>query len=1331
MTASIQMAVDAVVFPSAAIVGNNIFAVQTALSLAQMGIDVKLVTDSLSFGCNDATAETSVELPPDQRYFWPLLLRTVSHPLVTLYTGAQVESVKKNDNGFTLDVLQRPRFVQADLCTGCGRCQAECSVRLTTLVNGQKIKHGAIHKPLLAPKAVPSAYVIDKNGMAPCRVECPLGINVQGFISLLANDKTERAAELIAEAAPLGGILGRVCRHPCEANCSRGKLDTPVSIRALHRYAADAATAIPGWRSATQEAIREGRIAIIGSGPAGLTAAWELKRRGYSPVVFESHSVVGGMLATGIPRFRLPREVREKEIEAIRSLGIDIRAGITVGRDITFTYLRERGFKAFFLAIGALRNNRLNIPGEELDGVVDCMSLLLTLNLKVDTFVGANVVIIGDGNSAIDSARAVIRWNKAAVKILSWTVPEELTAAEEEVEEAIMEGVTIEYQAMPVEILGEGGRVTGVRCRKTELTNEIMPNGRHRPRPIPETDFVIEADHVVVAIGQSPDASQLGIDGLSLRKGTGVIKVNPLTLETSIPGVFAGGDCVTGPNNVVEAMAAGLRAAESIDRYLQKRDLAIGRTLEPEAVAEVDIESIEAIPHVRATMPAISLQDRVSGFEETTTGLSAEAALQEAQRCLNCAMCSQCLECVAACQLDAVSHDDVAKCTEIGAQTVIRFIDDNPAQAAQATKCAWSTTQDGITIVHPQPEQEITAQLNRSTAVAVRTALKIKPKLATMTEPKEADARLLSPDVALSSSVTGDAVIGVFLCCCGDSISSVIDFSEIAKHLASLPSVAFIMEMPQACTAEGASFIAQKAVDASLTGLVVASCRCCNLGQVCYSCTDRRAMCLRNLREFFAVDSNVQLEFVNIREQCAWVHSDDRNGATQKALRMVSAAVSTAACALPASRSRNDILPSALIIGGGVTNIVAAKALVSQGYGVEVLTRQPSRLQRQGSLLLASLGLSELTKADIAARPWPSSLALRGVPGKYEALLGGNQPGDKVTVGAVMIDIEGLNKKPSCMVNSNSGELLSRLMSRLRKMDISAGVRSDLLREVTLRETAGLFLLSLDADSSLEGQVMRGLTAAARVSSYLSQGSVTSRAMAVDIDAKNCRGCGDCAVICPYIEMRARESGVPYAFVDKALCYGCGMCVSSCDTGAIIQQSQSDKHIELVLRSLLSREQASDMLGTKKLAPDVLVFACNWDGWSCLEAASYMELSYPASVKVVRIRCLSRLHAGLILKAFELGAEGVMLLGCGPGKCHFESDSGCVLAEYEKAQQMLELFGMPKERLTLSQLPAFDGYGFVEQVAKLVRGLRKHSVKRAAVAASSRSHRTAAVNAKR
>jgi len=388
-----------------AVVGSTGAAIEAAYTLAQMGVEVKLITASRALGWDVAGGAAPGDSSLDQRLLWPLLLRAKSHPLITLYTGAEVESVEGNKGDFRMQVVQRPRYIREDLCAGCGRCQVECSARVTSLFGGQKITHTAIHTPLLGARSVPSAYVIDKNGLAPCHVACPLGINVQGFVSLLANGKTDRALALINEVAPLSGILGRVCQHPCEDNCTRAQVDSAVSIRALHRYAADNAGGSIRYSRKYPASSWAGRIAIVGSGPAGLTAAWQLARLGYSPTVFESHGVIGGMLATGIPRFRLPREVREREIGAIiKDLGIDVRTGITVGRDVTVAYLKERGYRAFFLSIGAERNNKLNIPGEELEGVVDCMSLLLTLNLKVDTFVGSNVVVIGDGNSAIDSA---------------------------------------------------------------------------------------------------------------------------------------------------------------------------------------------------------------------------------------------------------------------------------------------------------------------------------------------------------------------------------------------------------------------------------------------------------------------------------------------------------------------------------------------------------------------------------------------------------------------------------------------------------------------------------------------------------------------------------------------------------------------------------------------------------------------------------------------------------------------------------------------------------------------------------------------------------------
>ena len=1173
MISTTQRKTDVSKSQGAAVIGSSVAAIQAALTLAQMGIEVKVITDSAALSWDDAASGISGNSPPDRRFLWPLSLRMASHPLITLYTSAEVESIEGTKGDFKIQVAQRPRYIYEDLCAGCGRCEVECSAKVTSLLDGQKVMHSAIHRPLLEAKAVPSAYVIDQKEPAPCHVACPLGINVQGFVSLLANGKTDRALELISEAAPLAGILGRVCRQPCEHSCNRAEVDTPVSIRALHRYAADNAPGGVSYERRFPAGSRAERIAIVGSGPAGLTAAWELARLGYSPTVFESHGVIGGMVATAIPRFRLPREVREREIAAIKNLGVDIRTGITVGRDVDFAYLKERGYRAFFLAIGTQRNNRLNIPGEELEGVVDCMSLLRTLNLMVDTVVGQNIVIIGDGNTAVDSARAAIRKNKSGtVKILSWTIPEELTAAEEEVEEALQEGVSIAYQTVPVEILGDGAKVTGIRCQQTELTEEIMSNGRHRPKSIPGTDFVIDADHVVVAIGQSPDAPQLNMEGLAIDRETGVIKVNPLTLETSIAGVFAGGDCITGPNNVVEAMAAGLRAAESTDRYIQGHDLEAGRSLEPPKTAKIDIEAIEIAPSKRASMPVIPFQKRIDSFEETTRGLSAKAAQKEAQRCLNCALCSQCLECARICELDAVFYDDDIRHFMVGAQVILRFLPIALEGNTAVGNTGQEYTTEGIHTVYPNGNGELTNQLARAMAAALETAIEVKPKA-----PKEKQVQELTrpgpnldqPCQPSEESTTGKR-IGVFLCTCGGSISAVINFRTVARKLAYFPGVTCILEVAQACTEAGAKQIASQVAEWELDDMVLAACRCCGLDQVCYSCTDRRRMCQQYLNEHLILPHNTTVEFVNIREQCAWAHKDDPKGATRKAVQIISSGFTRARLTPQVTLEKKSILPSVLIIGGGLASTTAARALATQGYQVELVARQGLEQNEHEAGGTMPLMAGQLQENNVVVKPWPDTLKLQGSLGNYQAVLEYASEGDSISAGAVLVDVEELNKGASPLLNTISGSgLLDRIISRTSNSDSSASLGGDLLREITIEETPGMFLLPPDGAELPDDQVLRGLATAARVSTYLGQASISPRPTAVTIDSRLCRGCGDCADVCPYIEMKEHEDGTAHAYIDEALCLGCGACITSCPTGAIAQPHQSDKQIISTLRSML------------------------------------------------------------------------------------------------------------------------------------------------------------------
>ena len=876
------------------------------------------------------------------------------------------------------------------------------------------------------------------------------------------------------------------------------------------------------------------------------------------------------MLATGIPRFRLPREVREKEIEAIKNMGIDIRTGITVGRDVNFAYLRERGYYAFFLSIGTQKNNKLKIPGEELNGVVDCMSLLLTLNLMVDSFVGANIIIIGDGNTAIDSARAAIRRNKGTVKILSWTIPEELTAAEEEVREALQEGISIEYCTAPVEILGEAGKVTGIRCQRTELTDAIMSNGRHLPRRIPNTDFVIDADHVIVAIGQSPNASQLNIEELEIDDRSGVIKVNPLTLETSIPGIFAGGDCITGPNNVVEAMASGIRAAESIDRYCQGYDLETERSLEPLKPVEIDIATKEIMPYKRANMPSIRLQKRINSFEETTTGLPPEKAQKEAQRCLNCALCSQCMECARMCEQDAVFHSDYIKHLEIKTQAIFRF----PHGDLRSDTHDNFVTAEGINTVLPNDNDALSDKLAKAMAKAMETATEIEPKKEYANQIPdliETGANLDSYNWASKQSGDRDKRIGVFLCRCGDSISTAIDFKAVTRKLSNIPNVSYVEEINQACTSTEAEYIARQVSEWKLDRIVLAACRCCNLEQVCYSCTDRRIKCQQYLNQCLLPSHNAMVEYVNIREQCAWVHRDSPRNATRKAVQIISSGVNRIRIAPSISLERSAILPKVLIIGDGIAMITAAGALASHGYQVELLSNHNQKQNEFEPDDSDSTMHEQLHHDNITIKPLPDTAKLYGSPGNYEAALEYNSQVERIKTGAVLLD---MNDESSGILSTmfDSG-LIHRIISRANDSAVLTSTDSQLFQEITIKETCGIFLLLPAHTTSQNDGRQRGLAMAARIANYLEQASISPRSTAAYIDSKLCRGCGNCASICPYVEMKERENGIVYACIDKSLCLGCGACVTSCAVGAITQPLQSDRQITATLRSMLQTSQ--------------------------------------------------------------------------------------------------------------------------------------------------------------
>ncbi len=475
---------------------------------------------------------------------------------------------------------------------------------------------------------------------APCENTCPVRCDAVGYTALISARRYEEALALIRLTNPLPGICGRVCSHPCEKMCKRGEVDEPVAIASLKRFAAD-------WErrqgrlapAVFLERMKEERVAIVGAGPAGLNAAYQLGRRGYPVTIFEALPVAGGMLAVGIPDFRLPPAILEYDINFIRQHNVEIRTNQALGKDFTIGELLQQGYKAVFLALGAHGNPRLNIPGEDAKGVLPGVDFLRRVNLGEGVEVGNKVAVIGGGDVAIDAARMAVRLGAKEVCIIYRRTKEEMPANPEEVEEAEDEKIKILYLLAPTRILTENGEVKGMECVRMEL-GDYDESGRRRPIPVKGSEFIMEVDTIIPEVGYKPELICFKEEeGFKITRA-GTLAPDPVTLATHIPGVFAGGDVAVGPSTIVQAMAQGYQAAISIDRYLKGQDMYKDRVFRPLRRADVpkgeetggDVEAIKP----RARMPYMGVGRRVRTFSEVNLGFSEEAAIREACRCLRC-----------------------------------------------------------------------------------------------------------------------------------------------------------------------------------------------------------------------------------------------------------------------------------------------------------------------------------------------------------------------------------------------------------------------------------------------------------------------------------------------------------------------------------------------------------------------------------------------------------------------------------------------------------------------------------------------------------------------
>jgi heterodisulfide reductase subunit A len=604
----------------------------------------------------------------------PKMSSTINHPNITTMTYSEVQGIAREEDGhFTAKVKEKSRFVDINACTGCQDCERACTVAVPDQFNANLAARRAAYIPF--PQAVPKKAVIERDGTSPCIGACPAGIKAHGYVSLVRSGKDEEAFQLVLDATPLVGTLGRACYAPCESECTRTKLEGSVPIRLIKRYAADQHYAAHG-ETPTGPAIEVDppnghSIAVVGSGPAGLTAAWQLARKGYAVKIFEKRSQPGGYLRHAIPVYRLPHEVVDADIANLTSIGVEIECDAAV---TDLANLKEKGgYDAVIVATGTQNATRMNVPNEDAEGSVNGLDFLADVaNDKAPDLAGKKVVVVGGGNVAMDAARVSLRLGAAEAKVVYRRTRAEMPAHHVEADDAEAEGAVFDFLVTPLEVLASGGKVTGVRLQKMRL-GEPDASGRRSPEPVPGAESTLDCDMIISTIGMSPDAT-LYEQVVTVGRGQR-IKVDGHSLQTEIPYLFAAGDVTTGATDITTAIGAGRRAAHMVDRWLNHEPFTGFAALDGrlDTVTHDEVLSRQtAFGHRNPIKSDVDLAKNPRDFHEIEAALTEDEARSGAGSCLDCGVCSECQECVSACPADAIQfgiRDEIRE-FEVGAVVV-------------------------------------------------------------------------------------------------------------------------------------------------------------------------------------------------------------------------------------------------------------------------------------------------------------------------------------------------------------------------------------------------------------------------------------------------------------------------------------------------------------------------------------------------------------------------------------------------------------------------------------------------------------------------------------
>ncbi|MCX6247667.1 MAG: FAD-dependent oxidoreductase [Bacteroidetes bacterium] len=634
------------------VIGGGIAGQEAALNLANMDYKVLLVDKALSIGGKMIQlSKVFPTLDCAACITTPKMSETARHHNITLLLNSEIESIHKVNGHFELNVEKHSRYVISENCTGCQQCEQACPEVRPDEYNMNLAGRKVAYIPFSL--ANPRIAVIDRQDTsAPCIAACPGGVKPYGYITLVRNGQYEEAMKLHMEDIPIPGSLGRACYAPCEGECTRGSLEAPVDIRRIKRFfAEDYYAKHPTPAMITIEKKSGKSIAIVGSGPAGLTAAYFLALKGHRVKIFEAAPELGGMLKLTLPEYRLPNSIVDRDIQNILSLGVEHEVSRRIGN---LEDLKKEGFDTVFVSVGTHETTSMKIEGSDLEGIVSCLDFLRESKIgKKTDLTGKKVLVIGGGNTAMDASRTAIRLGASSVKIIYRRSREEMPAWKVELQEAIEEGVVLDVLCTPVRFTGENGAIKKAGMIRMKL-GDPDESGRKSPVEVRGSEYTEEVDFVIEAIGLQPTTSGFRNE-LELAKN-GRIKVNPKTLQASTPWIFAGGDSVTGSSTIIEAAGQGKKAAFYIDKYLSGEmpdDFEFGDKLA--AVDKRTILGRENILHKPALGDNLRpAAERIKDFQEIERTFTEEEVRQSTERCLDCSNCRECHQCISACPANAI-----------------------------------------------------------------------------------------------------------------------------------------------------------------------------------------------------------------------------------------------------------------------------------------------------------------------------------------------------------------------------------------------------------------------------------------------------------------------------------------------------------------------------------------------------------------------------------------------------------------------------------------------------------------------------------------------------